>query len=214
MKRFFFFAVIAILFIGCTEQIDTSSRYVFKEKTIVQYLQDKDYYSEYVRILGRVPVSTVSKTTLLQLLSARGHYTVFAPTNDAVQAYLDTLCVRGLISEPSWEGFADQNDLDSIERVIAYNSIIDSGDQPAFDIIDFPDHEHEFGTTNMNDRKLRVFFGVTDPDSISINGTVNISKKNRGIIVTNGFIHQVDGVIAPSNDRMGEFISDVHYICY
>ena len=207
MKRFFFFAVVAILFIGCSEQVDMSSRYVFKEKTIIQYLEEKDYYSEYVRILGRVPVSSVSKTTLLQLLSARGHYTVFAPTNDAVYAYLDSLCARGIISEPTWEGFANENDLDSIEKVIAYNSIIDSGDQPAYDIIDFPDNEHEFGTTNMNDRKLRVFFSVTDPDSISINGTVSISKKNRGIIVTNGFIHQVDGVIAPSNDRLGEFIT-------
>ena len=91
MRRFFLFAFIAILFVGCSESIDTSSRYVFKDKTIVQYLEDKDYYSEYVRLLGSVPVSSVSKTTVKQLLSARGHYTVFAPTNDAVQAFLDTL---------------------------------------------------------------------------------------------------------------------------
>ena len=75
--------------------------------------------------------------------------------------------------------------------------------------MDFPDHEHEFGQANMNDRKLRVFYGTEDPDSISINGTVLVNKKNRGITLTNGYIHQVEAVIAPSNDRMGEFV--VHW---
>ena len=89
MKRFFVAAVVAVCLAGCSDEIDTSSRYVFTDKTITQYLQEKDYYSEYVRLLGKRPVSSYSETTLLQLLSARGHYTVFAPTNDAIQAYLD-----------------------------------------------------------------------------------------------------------------------------
>jgi uncharacterized surface protein with fasciclin (FAS1) repeats len=207
MRRIFLFALVVSLFWSCTEEIDTSSRYVYKDKTIMQYLQGKDYYSEYVNLLGQVPVSSVSKTTMKQLLSARGHYTVFAPTNDAVQEYLDTLCAQGLITDPSWDGFVNEEDRDSIAKVIVYNSIIDSGDQHAYDVMDFPDHEHEFGLGNMNDRKLRVFYGTEDPDSISINGKVTVNKKNRGITLTNGFIHQVDDVIAPSNDRLGEFIA-------
>ena len=198
-----------VLFISCTEEIDTSSRYVFIDKTITQYLESKDYYSDYVKLLSEVSVSDFSKTTLKQLLSARGHYTVFAPTNDAINIYLDTLCAQGLITEPSWDGFTSQRDKDSISRVIVFNSILDGGDQQAFDVMDFPDHEHEFGQANMNDRKLRVFYGTEDPDSISINGTVLVNKKNRGITLTNGYIHQVEAVIAPSNDRMGEFV--VHW---
>ena len=206
MKRLFYLALAALLYVGCSEYVDTSARYVFTDKTIMQYLEGKEYYSEYVRLLGRVPVSPISKTTLNQLLSARGHYTVFAPTNEAIQAYLDTLCLNGFIKEASWEGFENEHDLDSIEKVIVYNSIIDGGDQMAYDIADFPDHEHEFGLTNMNDRKLRVFYGATDPDSIIINGNVPVSRTNRGIISTNGFVHQVEAVIAPSNDRLGEFL--------
>ena len=209
MKRFFFITLAMVLFISCTEEIDTSSRYVFIDKTITQYLESKDYYSDYVKLLSEVPVSDFSKTTLKQLLSARGHYTVFAPTNDAINIYLDTLCAQGLITEPSWDGFTSQRDKDSISRVIVFNSILDGGDQQAFDVMDFPDHEHEFGQANMNDRKLRVFYGTEDPDSISINGTVLVNKKNRGITLTNGYIHQVEAVIAPSNDRMGEFV--VHW---
>lgn len=207
MKRIFLIILTSVILVGCTEEVDTSDRYVFKDKTIMQYLEGKDYYSEYVMLLGHVPVSEISKTTLKQLLSARGHYTVFAPTNDAVQAYLDTLCNQGLITEPTWDGFTSEEDKDSIFRVIVFNSILDSGDQQAFDILDFPDHEHEFGQANMNDRKLRVFYGTEDPDSISINGTALVNKKNRGITLTNGYIHQVESVIAPSNDRMGEFVA-------
>lgn len=209
MKRFFFITLAMVLFISCTEEIDTSSRYVFIDKTITQYLESKDYYSDYVKLLSEVSVSDFSKTTLKQLLSARGHYTVFAPTNDAINIYLDTLCAQGLITEPSWDGFTSQRDKDSISRVIVFNSILDGGDQQAFDVMDFPDHEHEFGQANMNDRKLRVFYGTEDPDSISINGTVLVNKKKRGITLTNGYIHQVEAVIAPSNDRMGEFV--VHW---
>ena len=207
MKRALILILSLAILVCCTEDIDTSSRYVFKDKTITQYLESKDYYSEYVKLLSEVPVSDFSKTTLRQLLSARGHYTVFAPTNDAIQVYLDTLCNQGLITEPSWDGFTSQKDKDSIYHVIVFNSILDSGDQQAFDVLDFPDHEHEFGQANMNDRKLRVFYGTEDPDSISINGTALVNKKNRGITLTNGYIHQVEAVIAPSNDRLGEFIA-------
>lgn len=207
MKRVLLFAITAILLIGCTEEVDTSARYVYVDRTIMQYLESKEYYSDYVRMLGHVPVSVVSKTTLRQLLTARGHYTVFAPTNDAVQIYLDTLCAQGLITEPSWDGFTNQNDLDSIEKEIVYNSILDSGDQLAYNVSDFPEHEHEFGLTNLNNRKLRIFYDTHDVDSININGTSPISKKNRGIELTNGFIHQVDGVIVTGNDRLGEFIA-------
>lgn len=207
MKNFFAVIVMAIVVAGCSEEIDTSARYVFKDKTITQYLEEKPYYSEYVRLLGKCPVSSYSETTLLQLLSARGHYTVFAPTNDAIQAYLDSLFRKGIITSPSWEGFKNNNDLDSIEKIIVYNSILDGGDnQEAYTVLDFPKHEHEFGLANMYDRKLRVYYGQLNPDSISINNQALLSSDNRDIPLINGFIHQVKGVIAPSNNRMGDFI--------
>lgn len=206
MKRLFFAAAVLVALVGCTEQIDMSERYVFLDHTIIEYLEGKDYYSEYVRLLSKKPVSPYSQTTLQQLLSARGHYTVFAPTNDAVQLYLDSLYRKGIITEPSWNGFPDERSLDSIERVIVFNSVIDSGDEPALDVSDFPDHEHEFGLSNMNNRKLRVYYGTVDHDSISIEGVAAISKTNRGILLTNGYVHQVENVIAPSDGRLGDFM--------
>ena len=206
MKRILVAAFVAIVLASCTEQIDMSSRYVFETKTISQYLESKDYYSEYVRLLDKRRVSKYSETTMRQLLSARGHYTVFAPTNDAVKAYLDSLCHKGIISAPTWESFDDENTLDSIEKVIVFNSILDGGDQFAYDVADFPAHEHEFGQTNMNNRKLRIYYGTNDPDSISIDGVAAISSKNRGIVLSNGYVHQVESVVAPSDGRLGDFI--------
>ena len=79
-KLFLIFSVVAL--IGCTEDIDTSNRYVFKEQTAMGYLQKHaEDYSTYVDLLYKIPVSSVSKNTVGQLLSARGHYTIFAPTN-------------------------------------------------------------------------------------------------------------------------------------
>ena len=208
MNRLLWIAAVILTLASCSDEVDTSARYVFTGKTITQYLEEKDYYSEYVRLLGKMRVSSFSETTLKQLLAARGHYTVFAPTNDAVQAYLDTLFRGGLIKEPSWEGFTEQSVLDSIEHVIVFNSIIDNGDQSAYDISDFPDDEREFRMANMNNRKLRVFYGKVDLDSISIEGVAAINKSNRGIVLTNGFVHQADGVIAPSDKRLGDKVRE------
>ena len=121
-------ATLAMIITACTEEIDTSARYVFKEETISSYLEKHNQYSEYYRLLGEVLVSKSSETNVKQLLSARGHYTVFAPTNDAIQEYLDSLVKQGLIPEASWDAFPSERKRDSIYHVIVFNSIIDSGD--------------------------------------------------------------------------------------
>ena len=122
-----------LVLMGCSEEIDSSARYVAKEHTVLSYLEKHaDTYSTYLDILNQVPVSSVSSTTLAQLLSARGHYTVFAPTNQAIQDYLDTLVVKDIIDAPNWDGFRDSTSLDSIRKVIAYNSVIDGGDATTY----------------------------------------------------------------------------------
>ena len=76
MKQKSWLAILAFVFLAtaCHEKIDTTARYVFKENTIISYLEKhKEDYGAYLDILYRVPVSTVSATTLGQLLSARGH---------------------------------------------------------------------------------------------------------------------------------------------
>ena len=186
-----------LLLCSCTENIDTSARYVFKEETILSYLQKHEDYSEYVKLLQVVPISQRSKSTVFQLLSARGNFTCFAPTNKAIADYLQEQVEAGFVEEPSWDSFKTERLRDSIRKVVVYNSIIDGGDEEFYETYDFPPgNNYEFGRPNMNDIRLSVY-RPQDPDSIYINRTYPINIKNRDIPAINGVIHQMEKVIAP-----------------
>ena len=197
-----------ILLLGCKEDIDTSARYVFTEETVLSYLQKHQDYSEYVRLLQQVPVSYRSQSTVFQLLSARGHFTCFAPTNSAIADYLQDQVDAGFITEPSWDSFQSDKKRDSIIRVIVYNSIIDGGDEEYYETGSFPTHNNdEFGRPNMNDVKLSVY-RPQNPDSIYINRIYPISVLNRDIPAINGVIHQMEKVIAPREITLSSILKE------
>ena len=203
--------LLALFLQGCTEKIDMSARYVFKENTALEYLENHpESYSEYTALLHQVPMSRLSETTVAQILSARGHYTVFAPTNEAIHAYLDSLVVDELIPRPSWDAFTDQHKLDSIRQVIVKNSIIDSGDDDSFfDTTNFPTvNGAEIPRTNLNDLKLPVYY-VGRSGDIYIHNKYRINDTNRDILVLNGVIHQIEGVIAPRNNSAAEYFQKI-----
>ncbi|MBQ9294792.1 MAG: fasciclin domain-containing protein [Bacteroidaceae bacterium] len=189
---------------SCHEDIDTSARYVFKERTVADYLNDHSQFSEYVRLLKEQKVSDVSNTSVYQLMTAYGYYTVFAPTNDAIQMYLDSLVIKGIIPEADWNAFPDERTLDSIRAVLVYNSILDGTKQEkTYVTAEFPKTNEEFDVNTMADRKISVTYYKDDLDSCAIDGICPVSKKNRDIEATNGFIHQVGYVINPSNETLG-----------
>ncbi len=202
---------------SCKEDIDTSDRYTYTEETVASYLEKHEEYSQYCELLSIVPISQRSESTVWQLLSARGNYTVFAPTNDAIEEYLSELCEKGIISSPTWQGFDDEETLDSIQKCIVYNSVIDGGDNTdPYETGSFPGDTEEFLIANMNDRKLTVNYGI-DPDSIYINGNKDdqgnviggslIDLQNRDIFALNGYIHQVHSVVAPSNETLADILT-------
>jgi hypothetical protein len=196
---------------SCSEKIDTSSRYVFKYETILSYLQKHPAYSEYAELLSKVNIGRYSSSKVGELLSARGNFTVFAPTNEAIYNYLQTLVDEELISEPSWDAFTDSAKLDSIRKVIVFNSIIDGGDDldNFYYITDFPeDDQGEFIMGNLFDRKLNVHRIPNNPDSICINGDCPINRLQRDILTINGVIHQMEKVIAPKDVTAASYIQE------
>jgi uncharacterized surface protein with fasciclin (FAS1) repeats len=169
-----------------------------------------DTYSEYLNVLQNTPVSEVSSSTLYQLLTARGNYTVFAPTNDAIHQYLQELYEEGLITEPTWNGFEDSIACDSIRRVISYSSIIDGGDYESYETTDFPQQNNgELQLGNLRDRKLTVRYVETSPDSLYIDYDCPISIQNRNIPAINGVLHQMEKVIATKDVTMADLMTKI-----
>ncbi len=207
MKKHLFLGLfIALLAVGCTENIDMSARYTFQQRTIMDYLRSQDStYSSYISLLEQCPVSSISKTTLAQLFTARGHYTVFAPTNKAMQTYMDSLVADGLLTAHSWDSFRDSTVRDSILRLVVLNSIIDSGDDlQAYQTTDFPTtQDAEITLPNMYDRKIVVHYGdgYSEP-SVTVS-TCPIDERNCNIFTTNGVIHQVHTVLISTNKTLG-----------
>lgn len=202
---------LTLIVYSCTEQVDTSARYVYIGNNAVNYLQKfPEVYSAYLDLLYKVPVSNKSNTTVGQLLSARGQYTVFAPSNGAIQSYLDSLVFQGLIPIPSWEAFTDSTKLDSIRRVIVLNSIIDHGDnQECYYTYNFPVMSGgEFSLSNMLDNRLTIYYSDS-PDSMYINRDCPINARNRDIYVLNGVVHQMEKVIAPKNVTAAVYLQDI-----
>ena len=202
------FGLLAI--IACKETVDTSARYVFNTNTVLSYLEKHEEYSEYVDLMNKVKVSEMSESSVAQLMSARGHYTVFAPTNEAIHNYLLELVDEELIATPSWEAFTDSAKLDSIRRIIICNSIIDGGDEVFYETSDFPVADNsEISISNMNGRKLTVHYVEDEPDSIYIDGDCPINQRNRDIYVLNGIIHQMEKVVAPTIISLGGKLREV-----
>lgn len=73
----------ALALSSCSEKIDESNLYTFTGQTIIDYLRSNEELSEFVQISDSAGMS--------DRLSAYGTYTCFAPTNEAVNHYLDSL---------------------------------------------------------------------------------------------------------------------------
>ena len=76
--------VFSLCLTGCKEDIDESNLYTFTGETIEDYLTNRDdQFSSFNYILKRIGYD--------KILSAYGTYTCFAPNNQAVESYIDSL---------------------------------------------------------------------------------------------------------------------------
>ena len=203
--------LLAMLF-SCKENIDTSNRYVFRERTIASYLTSHEQFSDYVKLLKAQKISDLSETSVYQLMTAYGAYTCFAPTNEALQLYLDSLVIKEIIPIASWDSFPSTHVLDSVRRVVVMNSILDGTKiDKVFPMAEFPQNNEEFSVNTMEDRKISATYSKNNSDSCFIDGICPVSLTNRDIEAINGYIHELGYVIAPSNETLG---STLHRYAY
>lgn len=208
----------ALFFIicSCTENIDTSARYVFTEYTIASYLEAHEDYSQYLELTKLVPVSKRSKSSVYQLLTARGNYTCFALTNVAINNYLQDLVQEGLISEPSWDAFTDSTKLDSVRRVVVLNTVIDGGDMESqrytislITTLANGKENAEFPLPTICDHKLTVSQKEKNNDTLYLDKECAMDPINCDIPVINGVLHQLHKVIAPKDESCEHYLQNI-----
>ncbi len=188
MKRFsiLIFSFLNILFFqACKEEIDDSNLYTFTGETIEDYLANRsEQYSSFNYILSRIGYD--------KILSSYGTYTCFAPNNDAVTAYVDSL-------------YDDMSNKDLPHNGMTSRGLEGLTDSLCNDIALF----HLLNTKVMgvymgNGMTIKTILGRdinTETDTVS--GNVLIS---RSALITsmdneleNGVLHEIDHVITRSN---------------
>ena len=179
---------------GCTEDIDESNYAIAEEQTVTDYLSTTDSLSEIKAIFDRVRLGDDEQaSSLTSVLSARGNYTLFAPSNAAIEVYIAALgvsCVDSLSYEQA--------------QLIANSCIIDNGAQAAYETADFPT-PGTFPISNLNDRLLSCELDTAGSASYYvINGEARVVSEDNE--VSNGMVHVVSTVIAPSSDLLPDMI--------
>lgn len=170
---------------SCKEDIDESNLYTFTGETIEDYLANRpDKFSSFNYILQR--------TELDKLLSGYGTYTCFAPDNEAVAAYIDSL-------------YNDETNKDLPHNGMTENSLEGLTDSLCNDIAKFHLAATKVMAINMeNGMTINTMLGRdinTSIDSISGKTIINSYSLITGMDneLENGVLHEVNHVIRRSN---------------
>ena len=182
---------------SCKDEVDASNLVTKTEATVWDYLDSVAVYSDYADLLTEVETGdgkVENSSTLASFVSGYGNFTVFPPTNDALAQY--TLDITGGQTS-DWRQLNAED-----KKVIAYNSIIDHGDDPAYATADLPTTGSLMLGT-LDNRLLAV--ELTEDNVFLLEGTARIVRPD--IKLKNGYIHGVDAVIAPSQSTVADLIA-------
>lgn len=121
-------------------------------------------------------------TNFVEVLSGSGPFTVFAPTNGAFQALLD--------SNPNWNSPSDI-DPTTLDAVLKYH-VTGAGNVRSGDLTD-----GMMVTTLNNSSTFTINTGGANPTITTPNGTANIVTSLVDIQGFNGVVHVIDAVLLP-----------------
>ncbi len=197
-KRLFWGITSLIAVMGlwsCSDSIDSSNLYVFQGETISSYLESTEGYGMFHKLSQRVKTGRKTDSRISALLAARGNYTVFAPSDKAIQTFIDSVYEQ-----------KDYN-LDSITyemaEYIVRNAIIDHQNSSALKTTEFIIGALE--TMSMDDRYIMISFDTINSKTVILVNEKSVIE-NPDVECSNGYIHGVDRVLQPSNDKLPDLI--------
>ena len=194
---FVMLCVSGCLVTSCLDDVAEENRFTWTGELISDHLENHpEKYSKFVTILKKANISKKAKSSIFKTLSTYGSYTCFAPTNDAIDAFLEEM-----IANP--ESGITSTDIelidDSIATEIAKNHIIEKG----YKTIDVS--KGNFPKRTMNQRPINM------TDTILNGETVILLDKISRIVeldteTENGIIQTINKVLNPSTKKIHEQI--------
>jgi uncharacterized surface protein with fasciclin (FAS1) repeats len=185
----FVVSAIQVAVVSCSDDPGVENYYTQSREYASDYLKNREQYSEYLKILERARGEYDLR--LVDMLGTYGSYTIFAPTNEAVEKYLAGRTVEDLSVEE-----CDTIALNSIIEATYFTTDHNSGQYPK---------------SNMLGRVLTVLssmkWDATKQDSVlalCVNQTSDITHADDS--VANGVIHTVNTIVATSSELIGQVI--------
>ena len=172
----FWIFVICCAITSCSDEPEAENFYTYKGQMMSEYLHTNSQFSHYAAI--------VERAGLMKLLSAYGTYTCFAPTNKAINLYLEG---RGLtdISQLT------DADCDTIARTHLVNNVFSTAEMG----------DGVLATANMNRRYLEISHGLDEDKNavVYLNDDAHIIYSLQDDSVDNGIMQPIDKVLESSN---------------
>ncbi|MBR1788036.1 MAG: fasciclin domain-containing protein [Bacteroidaceae bacterium] len=194
-------AVAGLTVTSCNDDMAEENYYTFTGEMMSDYLQNsKEHpeFSDFAEIVKRASGSQRG-VNIMDLLSVRGQYTCFAPTNEAVKKYLVA------------NGYASISDIpvdicDTIARTHLVNGRV-------YNTVDFANMA-SLDNVNMNDRYLTI-----EPDTVvdeetsdtlyvtyKLNRSGEILFQQANDSVENGIVQPVNAVLSASNQTLPDLM--------
>lgn len=180
-------------FASCKENVDESNFKIANKPTIFDLIASRDSLSSIRKVFERVKLGNSKEaSTLASVLSARGYYTCFAPSNRALEAYVDSVTqgtstdVAALTPEQA--------------KHVAYSCIIDKD----YETANFPLSGETFQVSTLSNRRLVAVQDSTLDYIVNQNSRI-LDADNEA---SNGYLHIVDHVVSPSTLNLHKLISE------
>ncbi|MBR4967682.1 MAG: fasciclin domain-containing protein [Bacteroidaceae bacterium] len=192
-------------FTSCSDEIAESNRFTFTGELISNHLKNNpDKYSNFCKILDQAKIGKKAGS-MLTTLSTYGSYTCFAPTNEAIEKYINekyneyleskelnaidptVKIVNTGITSPYLEDLSD-----SMATVIAKNHILEQG------LTTIEVGNGAFPKKTMNRRSVMLGW-TNDSLGFSVATVDGIEVAEQNIETENGYIHCIKGTLSPSD---------------
>lgn len=186
------------------DDIPSDSYYTFTGYTCESYLAEKPEYRIFSEFLDHSSLNVPgggSSSTIADLLSAWGYFTVFAPDNEAMTTYLHKLAGDDCNSRADLYNYFTDAQVDSITDIIAQMHVISSSKN-------LRTYSSENFEQKLLDQNLysRVIYVSQAEDSYIINDVATITE--RDIEVHNGYVHRINAVLEPVGRNLDDFFRE------